>query len=32
MGKTLNDRAIYGSLYNALRDHLKAKAPREPDG
>ena len=26
MGKTLNDRAIYGSLYNALRDHLKAKA------
>lgn len=24
MGKTLNDRRIYGSMFNALREHLKA--------
>ena len=31
MGKTLNDRKIYDSLYNSLRDHLKAKAASAAD-
>lgn len=26
IGKTLNDRRVYGSMFNALRDHLKTHA------